>query len=64
MLESRAKAAEDAKLGVRYASANFTVGTTVSPLQCEPLYMLYIMNMAAWLVSSDIKNSQSVKRCM
>jgi hypothetical protein len=29
----RAKAAEDAKLGVRYASANFTVGTTVSPLQ-------------------------------
>jgi hypothetical protein len=43
----RAKAAEDAKLGVRYASTNFTVGTTVSPLQCEPLYMLYSMNMAA-----------------
>jgi hypothetical protein len=33
VFESRAKAAEDAKLGVRYASTNFTVGTTVSPLQ-------------------------------
>ncbi|CAK9867619.1 unnamed protein product [Sphagnum jensenii] len=32
----RAKAAEDAKLGVRYASTNFTVGTTVSPLQYAP----------------------------
>ncbi len=47
VLVSRAEAAQDAKLGLRYASTNFTVGTTVSPLQCEALYMLYSMNMAA-----------------